>query len=122
MKQDTKKELINIEELNQVCESDNELISILMETFLQESHETLANLRQAIISKDFGNIRFYAHRLKGGATTIAAMALFESSLELEKAADTLQTESIEDIFSRVEKDLQELTNYLQEEWKTKASH
>jgi PAS domain S-box-containing protein len=64
-----------------------EIICEIMDAFLQEAPQTVERISDAVRRRDAEDLRRWAHKLKGSALTVAAKALAEASLRLEKTAE-----------------------------------
>jgi PAS domain S-box-containing protein len=64
-----------------------EIIYEIMDAFLQEAPQTVERMSDAVRRRDTEDLRRWAHKLKGSALTVAAKALADASLGLEKAAE-----------------------------------
>ncbi|MCR4408183.1 MAG: Hpt domain-containing protein, partial [Anaerolineae bacterium] len=60
-------------------EAGTELITL----FLEETHDLLAKLREAVVQGDAERLRRVAHTLKGSSATLGAMTLSDLCKELE---------------------------------------
>ncbi|MCS6989260.1 MAG: PAS domain S-box protein [Chloroherpetonaceae bacterium] len=82
--------------LNELSEqTGRDLVSEVIELFLQHAPEQLDKLAKSISQNDFKQIQMTAHRLKGASLNVGAKRLAELCQRLEEAAER-QTLSIED--------------------------
>jgi signal transduction histidine kinase/CheY-like chemotaxis protein len=72
---------------------DEELIEIVLDSFLSEALQLLEKLENAINKNDFEEIRSNAHALKGSAANVNADLLKLAALELETEAKAGQSDS-----------------------------
>ncbi len=66
--------------------NDDQLINIVMDSFLQEAPELLENIKNAIDRDDAESVRSNAHALKGCAANINAQCLKNAAMTLENYA------------------------------------
>ena len=67
-------------------EDAEEMLPELVELFLDDSAEQLAQIGTAVSSSDLDLLRGAAHKMKGGAASVAAIPLSEACGKLEKLA------------------------------------
>jgi HPt (histidine-containing phosphotransfer) domain-containing protein len=64
-------------------DGDTELLSEIVELFLQDMAALTADIRTAVQNADAGHIMRAAHRLKGSVATLAANGAADAALRLE---------------------------------------
>jgi two-component system sensor histidine kinase/response regulator len=64
---------------------DEEILEILLQTFLESAPEQLHEIRQALEAGDALQLQEQAHSLRGAAAGISAEALREAALQVELA-------------------------------------
>jgi two-component system sensor histidine kinase/response regulator len=84
----------NKKELSKRFGQDEELIEIVLDSFLSEVPQLLEKLENAINKNDIEEIRLNAHALKGSAANVNADFLKLAALELETEAKTGQSDSL----------------------------
>ena len=67
---------------------DDGLIVSLIDVFSRDTDARIEQMREALTSSNFPNIRAEAHTIKGGARQMGADAVDEACQELEIACDT----------------------------------
>jgi len=83
----------NKKELSERFGQDEELIEIVLDSFLSEAPQLLEKLENAINKNEIEEIRSNAHALKGSAANVNADLLKLAALELETEAKTGQSDS-----------------------------
>lgn len=88
--------------LKEMVGGDDDFLAELVDTFLTQAPQLLADIRQAIANGDAAGLRLAAHSLKSNSAEFGAMTLSELCRELEfmGKADTL--EGAADLTDRVE--------------------
>lgn len=79
-------ELISIkhlEELLMTVDYDTDFIFELVEDFERNTPDTLKNLKQSILDKDFAKIEFFGHKLKGSAGNLGLKKIVSLSQSIE---------------------------------------
>ncbi|MBI3794574.1 MAG: response regulator [Nitrospinae bacterium] len=69
-----------------VCDDDPQLLGEVAEMFLKDAPRQMERIRLAVLEKDFMNLEFFAHKLKGGASNLAARKLALAADEVENCA------------------------------------
>ncbi|MGH9281055.1 MAG: response regulator [Acidimicrobiales bacterium] len=90
-----------IEELRGLS-PDGALLAEVVQTFADAGPENLAALNLAMVSADAPSVRQVAHRIKGEASTLGAVALARSCAELEELGRSGQLDRARELFARVE--------------------
>lgn len=104
--------VINREELMEMFDGDTELLTDLVDTYLKEKQDVLAQLRQAVQNKDAANIKAAAHNLKGSALTFCAPDVIAQGQELEQMGMENNLEGVEELFARFEAGLEQMEQEL----------
>lgn len=94
--------------------NDKKLAKDLIAIFLREMPECLKELSTYVERRDFNNISFYAHKIKGASANIGGVALSSSAEKMEKAAIECEYNRIVTIISDIEKQFDILTNHIKE--------
>ncbi len=90
---------------------DNEVILEIINIFIDEYPERMETLRKNIDEKDFGQIKFNAHSLKGVVANFVAPEVQELARQLEIKGASKDMEDVEVLF----KELKEKTGLVIEE-------
>ena len=72
-----------LENLREMIGGDPDFLAELMDTFLNEAPQLLADMRQAVEDRDAAGLRLAAHSLKSNSTDFGAMTLSNLCWELE---------------------------------------
>ncbi len=78
---------------------DNEVILEIINIFIDEYPERMETLRKNIDEKDFDQIKFNAHSLKGVVANFVAPEVQELAKQLELKGTNKDMEDVEDIFN-----------------------
>ncbi len=94
---ETQKELpcFDREKLFERFGGDEELMTIILESFTEEAPELLDHIKDAMENKDIETVRSKSHALKGTAANVNAESLRAAALELETDAKNQITESFQ---------------------------
>ncbi len=84
---------------------DEELMAMVIDSFLSEAPELMTALSRAVQDSDMEEMRVKAHALKGTAANVNAERLRNVSFELENAARQEDTSLFKPLFEKVEKEL-----------------
>jgi HPt (histidine-containing phosphotransfer) domain-containing protein len=82
-----------------------DIILQILQTFMEDTHVHLSQLKQAIDQEDYTQLRPISHSIKGTAANMCAWDLSETARMIEKACIDNQLDSIS-----------ELADQLQEQW------
>jgi len=97
---------------------DEVLIDEIMPVFLKDNVERMHLLAEAVRKSDSGEVKFYAHSIKGACGTIGAPALFELGKQLENAARLEQTDKYSPLFEQIKTHFDSLLALLnRSDWK-----
>ncbi len=99
----------NKKELSERFGQDEELIEIVLDSFLSEAPQLLEKLEDAINKNDIEEIRSNAHALKGSAANVNADFLKLAALELEKEAKNGQPDSFSLKFENINEEYNAFT-------------
>jgi len=96
---------------------DKEIINEVIHIFIDEYDDRINKLQKNIDEKDYKNLAFNAHSLKGVIANYMAPEAYESTLRLEEMAKKNTGEGLNEVFtemkSATEELLQELKIYQQ---------
>jgi len=100
---------------------DEELIDEIVPIFLKDNIERMKLLEDAVKKNDSGEVKFFAHSIKGAAGAIGASNIFELGKELEYAARDEQTEKYAPLFEKIKSHFDNLLAFLEnKDWKQRA--
>lgn len=99
----------NKKELSERFGKDEELIEIVLDSFLSEAPQLLEKLENAIHKNDIEEIRSNTHALKGSAANVNADFLKLAALELETEAKTGQSDSFSLKFENINEEYNAFT-------------
>ncbi|MBW2681226.1 MAG: response regulator, partial [Deltaproteobacteria bacterium] len=77
---------INIQNALTALNIDNDLFKQILLGFLQNNRDTIINIRNAFVDKDWESLMHLSHSLKGSAGNIGAEELYAAALNLETAS------------------------------------
>ena len=94
----------------------------LLATYVKDSRTLVAQLRQAIASKDSAMLHALAHRLKSSSATLGALTLAAQCKELEALGRERRIEEAPDRFLELERDFIAVCSIFQAAINKEASH
>ncbi len=104
------------EELRQLAESgDAEIVQEVLSVFQSDTAERLAAMRAASADGDRVAIGRQAHAVKGSSGQVGALALAEICRRLETSAAAASPAEVDDLISRIERELQSVCRQMQAE-------
>ncbi|OHB50064.1 MAG: hypothetical protein A2Y10_14020 [Planctomycetes bacterium GWF2_41_51] len=80
---------------------DEALVDEIMPVFLKDNKERIQLLAEAVKRNDSGEVKFYAHSIKGACGTIGAPTLFELGKQLENAGRLEETDKYAPLFEQI---------------------
>jgi PAS domain S-box-containing protein len=99
-------DLATLESLRELEAADRpDLLSELVDVFLEDAHEQMSLLRIAIASSDTSAIERAAHRLRGGSANLGASALAARCAELEHLGRARTTDGAAVLLDAIEGEL-----------------
>ena len=103
-----------------MVDQDKEFLKELVEIFNSDYPQKLSTIYQAIKEKDFKSLNETAHSLKGAAGSLFLAKVYELSLELEKRGKESKIEGIENIYKKLEAELEKFKDFVsQPGWEEK---
>jgi len=95
-----------------------ELVDEIIPIFIKDNSERMQVLSQAVEKNDIGEIKFYAHSLRGASATIGAVAISELSRQLEAAARESDSSGCKPLFEELNVRFTRLVDFLSKSnWK-----
>ena len=102
---------------------DEELVKEVVLIFLKDNNERLGKLTEAVKAGDAGQIKLYAHAIRGASRNIAAQHLSEIAHRLECAGQKEDIESAISLFDELKVELEKVMSFLsQTDWIEIAKH
>jgi CheY-like chemotaxis protein len=77
--------VLEVSELRDRLMNRDDLVNLILDTFIQDTPGRLATLRASLESGDMANAALQSHSIKGGASTVSALRVRDVALEMEKA-------------------------------------
>ena len=107
---------INIQNALNALKIDSDVFKRILMGFLQNNKDTISNIRDAFVTRDWESLAHMSHSLKGSAGNIGAEELHEAALNLETASrkgekyppDSELIDKIESALNQVLQSLQSL--------------
>ncbi|BBP44330.1 Hpt domain-containing protein [Thiosulfativibrio zosterae] len=99
----------NLDMLREVIGDD---LKEILQSFIDIAPDAMKNIKAAIATDNAANLRLHAHTLKGSSANIGATRLPNLALALENAGKAGQTKGLEAELAAVEKENQEVLNFL----------
>lgn len=94
--------------LKENCAGDDSLVKEVLELFRSEAASLLADVGQAVVSKDAVAIRRSAHRLKGALVSLAAKPATEAAKALESAGAQGDVSGSDGMFETLKTEMERL--------------
>lgn len=100
---------------------DEEVVREVVEVFLKEALKYVEMLTEAVKTRNSKDIRFYAHKLKGSSSYVAAVKLVEKAQQLELAGMKQEMDTVVPLFEQVREEFVKVVSFLsQPGWEQKA--
>jgi HPt (histidine-containing phosphotransfer) domain-containing protein len=93
---------------------EQDLCAQIAEAFFTEGPQLMAPIREALRRKDAMEVARLAHGLKGAISNFSSGAAFHAAVRLEQFAKEGDTTLAFDAFKQLERDMNDLTNALQD--------
>ena len=113
-------DIIDLNEFLDRVQGDKELLVELFDIFIQDFQDKRNVLKEAVVKKDFEQIKSVAHSLKGASGNISAKPLRATFLQLEEMIKTNQWKDAEQILTNMDRqfsDLQKCINEIKTQFK-----
>jgi len=105
--------MIDREKFNDLfTQLDKEIVKELIDIFLSEFDERFRKLRKNVEEKDFEQLRFNAHSLKGVIAYFVDPVTIELSGRLDRMAKNNTTEGLDEVYRELEKNSVRLSEEL----------
>ncbi|MDT8300720.1 MAG: ATP-binding protein [Sedimentisphaerales bacterium] len=91
---------------------DEEMLRETVYVFLEEAPKTIELLAEAIVAKDFRNVKMYTHKLRGLTRHVAATKLTDMLYPLETKAGEGEIEGTETLFADIRTEFDKLKSFL----------
>ncbi|RKF14250.1 response regulator [Alginatibacterium sediminis] len=107
--------ILDIEQLRSVFSQDNQLVSLLLQTFWDEFSSAGLELTDAYQATDFERLTLISHSLKGSSASLYALALNKIATSVEKQAREQQLPSsdlLDELVKTLQQTLDEVRLYL----------
>lgn len=104
--------VIDRDELEARIGADDALIRELVECFIDDAAAMVPQLREAVGSRQLGQVVEVAHGLKGAAANLSLVAMREASKELERAGRAGELPTVEKQLHSVEAAMDELRKWM----------
>ena len=100
--------IINKDELMERIDGDMELLSQMIELFLEDNPKNMAKIQEAILNNNTRDLERAAHTIKGSISNFSTGKAFETVFKLEKMGRDGEITNAEEIFSVLRNELQKL--------------
>ena len=104
---------IDSDRLDAICRGDEEFKLELLQEFVEDAQTDLEQLQTALLAKDAGAIASMAHKLKGGAATIAVRFIPEVAGQLETQAKANKLQDAGALIAQLEQILSRVKLYIE---------
>jgi CheY-like chemotaxis protein/HPt (histidine-containing phosphotransfer) domain-containing protein len=105
---------INLEQLTESVEGDQDLLTVLIETFLEDAPTQLERLEQAVESRELDLVGRGAHRFRGSVSVFGAEFAAEMAERLEDTVEDSNADAIEAAFAGLSAEVQNVFRELRE--------
>ena len=109
---------VDLSRIQEVASGDYETEVMLIDLFLSDSEELLAQLKTALATGDRNAMRQASHSLKGSAANMGAELLRSFFLELETIASEGVLDDAPPILLQVDSELSKITEFLHQYMKS----
>jgi len=106
-------DILNRDELFARVDDDLELLGELIEIFLEDYPDLLAEIEAAVIAKDAAKLRHAAHTLKGSVGNFCTTGAFEASNKMEISGANEDFSTVQGDYQTLLKEMENVKNALQ---------
>ncbi len=99
---------------NQLVQGDAELLSELIQTFLQETPQVLLDLKRAVLLQRWKGVAAAAHSIKGAASAFQAKACLQTAIQLEQACEEKAADRVQQLAVDLEQNICRLMETLRQ--------
>ena len=96
------------------ADGDTELVTELVELFMEKCPEMLADLERAVESDDSEALVLAAHTLKGSAASVGALAIAETAEFLEKSGNARDMAPTQNSYNLIEAEVRDFEREVSE--------
>ncbi len=104
---------VNVDVLRDLVGDDSEILGEFLDNFRHSAASISSELQAAWRSREFGDVKAAAHKLKSSARTVGAMQLGERCEQIEAAVSAGRFEDIEALVGLFDQAIIEVDHYLQ---------
>lgn len=104
--------LVNLEYLQEISRGDAEFQQELLQVFMEDALTHLADLKQAVATKDYTTLVNRAHQLKGASATVAIQRMPEVAAKLESQAKQQQLVGTDELIAELEQILEHVQAFI----------
>ena len=104
-------DIIDLPEVLERVQNDRELLAELIDIFLEDCPAKISMIKQAVLKKDFSQLRDTSHSMKGASGNISAKRLHTTFLQIEQLAKNDSLEGIEAFLKDLDKQFEEFKVY-----------
>ncbi len=105
---------IDKDELLERVDGEKEFLAELIEIFINDIPEQLAEIQNAVDNRNSEELEKSAHKLKGAISNFAEKTAFKTALQLEMMGRNNKLDRVEEAYNTLTKDVECLTNALKE--------
>ncbi len=95
-----------------MIEDDEEFLKELAEIFINDAPEQMSAIKEAVISRNNETLEKAAHKLKGAVANFGRNTTTDTASKLEKMAKENKLDGVEEVYSYLVKDIENLINAL----------
>ncbi len=93
---------------------DEELLREILEIFIIDAPQQMGEIKEAVNSRNAGELVKSSHKLKGAVSNFGENATFKTVLKLETVGRENRLDDVDEIFCTLVKDVESLVNTLNE--------
>lgn len=103
---------LDLARLKELSRGDAEFQNELLEIFMEDALEHLAEVKQAFQTKDYVTLARRAHQLKGASATVAVQQLPDLAAQLERQAIKHQLTDASELIAQLEQILERIQSFI----------
>jgi|GEM_PF-5902582 len=103
---------INLDNIRQLIIDDDEMLNLILSTFVQDIPLQVRHLLKAIEEQSFEQVVSYAHKIKGASANVTAMPLSNLAKTMEQAGHQQNIELLKKNVPAIKNEIDTVTGYI----------